>query len=57
MAPKEIVWSTLAEIQFKTILEFYYFRNGNANYSMKFLLEVEDLLETFYDLNQNIQRI
>lgn len=46
MAPKEIVWSTLSEIQFKTILEFYYFRNGNANYSMKFLLEVEDLLET-----------
>ena len=46
MAPKEIVWSTLAEIQFKTILEFYYFRNGNANYSMKFLSEVEDLLET-----------
>lgn len=46
MAKKEIVWSNLAEIQFQTILKFYAERNGNSNYSLKLLNEVEDLLET-----------
>lgn len=46
MAKKEIVWSNLAEIQFQTVLEFYYERNGNSNYSLKLLDAVEDLLET-----------
>lgn len=46
MAKKEIVWSNLAETQFQTILEFYSERNGNSNYSLKLLDEVEDLLET-----------
>ena len=45
MAKKEIVWSSLAEIQFQTSLEFYWNRNENSNYSLKFLNEVEDLLE------------
>jgi len=46
MAKKVIVWSNLAETQFQTILEFYSERNGNSNYSLKLLDEVEDLLET-----------
>lgn len=46
MAKKEIVWSNLAEIQFQTVLEFYWERNGNSNYSLKLLHEVEDILET-----------
>lgn len=45
MAKKEIVWSNLAEAQFQTVLEFYYERNGNSNYSLKLLDEVEELLE------------
>ena len=46
MAKKEIVWSNLAETQFQTVLEFYSDRNGNSNYSLKLLDEVEELLET-----------
>ena len=46
MAKKEIVWSNLAETQFQAILEFYSERNGNSNYSLKLLDEVEDLLVT-----------
>ncbi|MDR6966370.1 toxin YoeB [Flavobacterium arsenatis] len=46
MAKKEIVWSSLAEIQLQTVLEFYSERNGNSNYSLKLLDEVENLLET-----------
>lgn len=46
MAKKEIIWSNLAEIEFKTVLAFYTERNGNSNYSLKLLNEVEDLLDT-----------
>jgi toxin YoeB len=46
MAKKEIIWSALAKIQLQTILEFYSERNGNSNYSLKLLNEVEDILET-----------
>jgi toxin YoeB len=46
MAKKEIVWSNFAEIQFQTVLEFYWERNENSNYSLKLLNEVEDLLKT-----------
>lgn len=46
MAKKEIVWSKLAKMQLKNVLEFYVQRNGNSNYSLKLLNEVEDLLET-----------
>ncbi len=46
MAQKEIIWSNLAKLQFSNVLEFYVFRNGNANYSLKLVDEVEDLLET-----------
>lgn len=46
MAEKEIVWSKLAKLQLSHVLEFYVQRNGNSNYSLKILSEVEDLLET-----------
>lgn len=46
MATKEIVWSALAKIQLENILKFYVHRNGNSNYSLKIVKEVEDLLET-----------
>jgi plasmid stabilization system protein ParE len=46
MAKKEIVWSKLAKLQLKNVLEFYVQRNGNSNYSIKLLNEVEGLLET-----------
>ncbi len=46
MAQKEIIWSNLAKLQFSNVLEYYVFRNGNANYSLKLVNEVEDLLET-----------
>jgi len=46
MAKKEIIWSDLAKLQFASVLEFYVFRNENANYSLKLVDEVEDLLET-----------
>ena len=46
MAQKEIIWSNLAKLQFSNVLEFYVFRNGNVNYSLKLVDEVEDLLET-----------
>ena len=46
MAQKEIVWSDHAKLQFSNVLEFYFIRNGNANYSLKILNDVEDLLTT-----------
>jgi toxin YoeB len=46
MAEKEIVWSELAKLQLANVLEFYVHRNGNPNYSLKILSEVEDLLKT-----------
>jgi len=46
MAEKEIIWSKLAKLQLASVLEFYIHRNGNSNYSLKILSQVEDLLET-----------
>lgn len=46
MAKKEIIWSDLAKLEFSNVLEFYFLRNGNSDYSLKLLEEVEDLLET-----------
>jgi plasmid stabilization system protein ParE len=43
---KEIIWSNLAKLQFSNVVEYYALRNGNANYSLKLVDEVEDLLET-----------
>ncbi|MFC6876652.1 type II toxin-antitoxin system RelE/ParE family toxin [Flavobacterium myungsuense] len=52
MAEKEIVWSKLAKIQLSNVLEFYVNRNGNSNYSLKILSEVEDLLKTLSKAEQ-----
>ena len=46
MAEKEIIWSKLAKLQSASVLKFYIHRNGNSNYSLKILSQVEDLLET-----------
>lgn len=46
MAKKIIVQSDTAKIQFSAILEYYVERNGNQNYSLKLLDEVEGLLNT-----------
>lgn len=46
MAKKIIVWSDTAKIQFLAILEYQVERNGNQNYSLKLLDEVEGLLNT-----------
>lgn len=51
MAKKTIIWSTRANYELKTVLEFYNIRNGNANYSLKLLDEIADLLKT---LSQNV---
>ena len=46
MAKKEIIWSKRASSELKSILEFYNKRNGNTNYSLKLIDEVEDVLNT-----------
>ena len=46
MAPKEIVWSPLAKLQLENVLKFYVQRNGNSNYSLKIVKEVQDLLNS-----------
>lgn len=46
MSEKEIIWSKLAKLQLANVLEFYVQRNGNLNYSLKILSEVQDLLVT-----------
>lgn len=35
MAKRKVVWSSEAKIEFFEILDYYYQRNGNANYSKK----------------------
>lgn len=56
MAKKEIIWSELAKLEFANVLEFYVLRNGNSDYSLKMLEEVEDLLETLSN-NEFIGRL
>jgi toxin YoeB len=56
MVKKEIIWSELAKIQFSNVIEFYFHRNGNSNYSLKILEEVEDLLEILSE-NEAIGRL
>lgn len=56
MAKKEIIWSDLAKLEFSNVLEFYVFRNGSSDYSLKILEEVEDLLETL-SANEFIGRL
>lgn len=46
MAKREIVWSNLAKLELQNTIEFYFERNGNANYSLQLLDEIEDLTNT-----------
>ena len=50
MAKKEIIWSKRANSELINILQFYNKRNGNTNYSLKLIDEIEDILNT---LSQN----
>jgi len=43
MARKEIIWSSRATSEFKEILEFFIQRNGNPNYSLKLLSEIQNI--------------
>jgi plasmid stabilization system protein ParE len=44
MAKKQVIWSKRANAELVSVLEFFNERNGNSNYSLKILKEVEDLL-------------
>lgn len=46
MVKKEIIWSTRANIELKKTLEFYNKRNGSTKYSLKLLVDIDNLLNT-----------
>lgn len=46
MAEKAVVWSEFAKLQLSNVLEYYLLQNGNPNYSLKLLSQIEDLLIT-----------
>ena len=52
MAGKKIIWSARAGEELREVLDYYIFRNGNANYSLKLLNRVEDLLGTLSNSEQ-----
>ena len=56
MAGKQIIWSESAQQELRQILEYYNQRNGNSLYSLKLLLEIQDVLNTL-SLQENIGRL
>ncbi len=56
MANKKIIWSAHSSEQLKDVLDFYTKRNGNINYSLKILNEIEDLLKVLSE-NEFIGRL
>ena len=56
MAKKEIIWSKRAYLELRSILEYYNKRNGNTNYSLKLVDEIEDILNTLSQ-HENIGRL
>lgn len=44
MAGRKIIWSPEAREEFIVILEFYYKRNGNSNYSRKLNNEIKRVI-------------
>lgn len=46
MARKEIIWSRRAKNELRITLEYFNERNGNSNYSLKILNEIDDLTKT-----------
>ena len=45
MAGKKIVWSGPSGDELRKVLNYFILRNGNINYSLKLLNQVEDLLD------------
>lgn len=41
-----MIWASTAKLDLNKTLEFYTERNGNPDYSLKLLKEIEDLLDT-----------
>lgn len=56
MAKKQIVWSELASLQLESVLDYFTNRNGNANYSLKLLDEVDNLVN-FIAENEQLGRL
>lgn len=56
MVVKEIVWSHLAQMQLRQVLEFYTERNGNATFSWKLLDEVDKVMHAI-STNQQLGRL
>jgi len=56
MAEKPIIWTTRANLELKQILEYYIKRNGNSNYSLELLDEIEDGLRVISE-HENIGRL
>lgn len=55
MVEKEIIWSKSASKELEDTLDFYNQRNGNPNYSIKLLDEIESLLDLLSE-NEKIGR-
>ncbi len=49
MASFKIKWTTRAQISLNLILEFYIDQNGNANYSLALLKEIENGINILID--------
>jgi len=45
MAKRRVEWSSNAKIELFQILDFYYKRNGNRNYSIKVKRNVQDTVK------------
>ena len=56
MANKKIIWSSLSIRQLKAVLDFYTQRNGSPAYSLKILIEIEELLNALSE-NEFIGRL
>ncbi|WP_298519481.1 type II toxin-antitoxin system RelE/ParE family toxin [uncultured Kordia sp.] len=46
MADKKVIWSSRAKNELKEVLEFFFQRNGNPDYSLKIVSEVNDITNT-----------
>ncbi|WP_026954909.1 type II toxin-antitoxin system RelE/ParE family toxin [Algoriphagus vanfongensis] len=56
MAKKQIVWSELASLQLESVLDYFTNRNGNANYSLKLLDDVDKLVNSIAE-NEQLGRL
>lgn len=43
MAKRTIIWSTQAESELESVLDFYNSRNGNSKYSLKLLSQIKQI--------------